>query len=146
MKIYLAARYSRHPEMQHIAHALMVQGHDVTSRWIWGAHQTLDESLLHPEVRSDSQRFAQEDIADLEAAECFIGFSEAIRQPSRGGRHVELGMALALGKRICVVGGLEHVFHTLAHVEHYATLEALLQALGTAPEPVARPVRHERGP
>ena len=60
--------------------------------------------------------------------------------------NVELGMALALGKRICVVGGLEHVFHTLAHVEHYATLEALLQALGTAPEPVARPVMHERGP
>jgi len=29
--------------------------------------------------------------------------------------------------------GVEHVFHTLAHVEHYATLEALLQALGTAP-------------
>jgi hypothetical protein len=133
MKVYLAARYSRHPEMQHVAQALIAQGYEVTSRWIWGEHQSLDEHLLHPEVRSDSQRFAQEDIADLHAAECFIGFSEALRLPSRGGRHVELGMALALGKRVCVVGGLEHVFHALPHVEHYATLEALLQALGTAP-------------
>jgi hypothetical protein len=142
MLIYLAARYSRHPEMQAVAHTLQADGHTITSRWIWGEHQALDATLLHPDVRSDAQRFAEEDLADLEAAECFIGFSEALRTASRGGRCVELGMALMLKRhrmgrmrRICVVGGLEHVFHTLPGVEHYASVEEVRTALAAQQPP-----------
>jgi len=39
MWVYLAARYSRHPEMQQYAADLTAMGHEVCSRWIWGNHQ-----------------------------------------------------------------------------------------------------------
>lgn len=52
---------------------------------------------------------------------------------SRGGRHVEFGMAIALGKRAIVVGSQENVFHLLPGVEVYATWEACLDVLATVP-------------
>ncbi len=131
MLIYLAARYGRHPELHQYAQRLEAAGHVVVSRWIQGQHQALDATLVQPEARSDAQQFALEDVTDLCRATCFIGFSEALRAPSRGGRHVELGMALALRKRIIVVGGHEHVFHCLPQVEHYATFDEACAALNT---------------
>lgn len=43
--------------------------------------------------------------------------NRAAGRASRGGRHVEFGMALALGKRVIVVGPRENVFHLLPEVE-----------------------------
>ena len=39
-----------------------------------------------------------------------------------GGLHTEFGMALALKKRLILVGPRENVFHTLPEVEYYARL------------------------
>lgn len=62
-KIYLAARYSRHPEMRLIAEHLMLLGHIVTSRWINGNHDSTPETTEY-----DSRRYAQEDLHDLTSA------------------------------------------------------------------------------
>jgi hypothetical protein len=130
MQIYLAARYGRFPEMQRHATALMALGHQITSRWIWGVHQALDSHLLHPTFRHRSAQFAAEDQEDLRCADTFIGFSEILGLPSRGGRHVELGMALAWEKRILIIGGAEHVFHCLPGLEHYSTLQEVPAFVG----------------
>lgn len=45
---------------------------------------------------------------------------------SRGGRHVEFGMALALAKRCIVIGPRENVFHLLPQVEQYDSWEQYL--------------------
>jgi hypothetical protein len=37
----------------------------------------------------------------------------------KGGRHVEYGLALGLGKRLIICGPRENIFHTLPQVEHY---------------------------
>lgn len=121
MNIYLASRYSRHPEMQTIAHQLIARGHTVTSRWIWGEHAAYDSRILDLELRHQSALFARDDLDDLAAAECFIGFSDG-SGGSRGGRHAEFGLALALKKRLVIIGGAEHVFHCLPEVEHYGAL------------------------
>ena len=131
---YLMARYSRHPEMQHVAHDLLPLGYSVVSRWIWGAHQASDAAIGTGTLGAFEQRLAEEDVADLEAAQLCIGFSEPLRTPSRGGRMVELGMALAWKKRIVIVGGSEHVFHALpciVHVHDTAALLALLSKKGS---------------
>jgi nucleoside 2-deoxyribosyltransferase len=116
MKVYLASRYSRLPEMQAVREDLRVAGHEVTSRWVNGEHQASDNDaplLL-------TAKFATEDQEDLEAADCVISFTEAPRTgPTRGGRHVEFGMAIALGKRLIVVGHRENVFHALPDVEFF---------------------------
>ncbi len=130
MKIYLAARYARFPEMQQVASILHEDGHHVTSRWIWGEHQAHDTHLLDPDRRGMAAGFAREDMQDLYEATCFVGFSDTPGTYARGGRHVELGIALACGKRICIIGGAEHVFHALHRIEHYPDLAALRLALG----------------
>lgn len=125
MHIYLMARYTRYLEMQEVAHHLVALGHIKTSRWIWGAHQASDEAIGSGMLGDFERRLAEEDMADLCAAQVCVGFSEPPRAANRGGRMVELGMALAWGKRVVVVGGHEHVFHALKHVEHVLDTTAL---------------------
>lgn len=114
MKIYLASRYSRIAEMQACRDDLIKVGFTVTSRWVNGEHQAADDDT------AAWRRFAQEDFVDLNAADTVVSFTEPPRTgPTRGGRHVEFGAALALGKGLIVVGHRENVFHALSAVEFY---------------------------
>jgi len=75
MRIYLAARYSRFPEMAQYAKELTALGHTVTSRWILGDHD------IRAHGQSDADHYmrlwAQEDWEDLCAADVVISFTEA---------------------------------------------------------------------
>ncbi len=128
-EIYLAARYSRAEEMRQVRQDLAALGLFVTSRWIDGQHELTPEGSAEAH-EADRTRFAQEDRRDLYAAHWVISFSEEPRMTkTRGGRHVELGLALALGKRAIVVGHRENVFHHLPEVEFYPTWIEALAAL-----------------
>jgi hypothetical protein len=48
---------------------------------------------------------------------------------SSGERHVEFGIALAAGKRVCIVGPRETMFHHLMSAERYATVADLVAGL-----------------
>lgn len=121
MKIYLASRYSRLVELceyKSILEALYAV--EVTSRWLLGNHQVDDAGLSQEAKAEERERFAVEDFEDLMAADCVMSFTETPRSTnSRGGRHVEFGMALAAGKRCIVIGPRENVFHCLPNVEWY---------------------------
>lgn len=130
MTIYLAARYSHRERMLRVADVLTTLGHEVTSRWIRGDHQITDGGLSDESQRVMRTRFATEDIEDLRRAECCISFTEEPRSTlTRGGRHVEFGAAIALGKRCIVVGPRENVFHCMPQVEVFDTLGELFKAL-----------------
>lgn len=136
MRIYLAGRYSRREELAGYAAELGALGHTVTSRWLLGLHEW-------PGRRGDSefppartQEWAQEDLADVLAAECVVSFTERPRtERNRGGRHVELGIALGTRKLLLVIGHRENIFHTLPEIRFYETWEqaraVLAQALTT---------------
>ena len=120
MRIYLAARYNRHPELQVYAKELEKLGHIVTASWIFGDQNT--EALYGT--------FAQRDLQDLSQADCLISFTEMPEKTkSTGGRHVEFGFALALGLRKMIVGYKENIFHHLSSVEFYGTWEEVKRAL-----------------
>ena len=112
MKFYLSSRYGRIHEMQAMAAWLRNQGHTVTSTWLDG-----DESLDTDTPSHDVAReWAFADIEDIRAADCLVAFTEQPQSPwSRGGRHVELGYAMGMGKSTVVVGPLENIF---CHVTH----------------------------
>lgn len=130
MKIYLAARYSRHDELQGYARDLEEVHHTITSRWIRGGHQISDTGLSEEGSVEERERFALEDMADLDEADWVISFTEEPRSGhSRGGRHVEFGYALALEKRCTVVGPRENVFHCLPMIAVFPDWEAVRQAL-----------------
>jgi nucleoside 2-deoxyribosyltransferase len=117
IRVYLAARYSRRVEINAYADLLRALGYDVTSRWLLGNHQLDDVGLSVEGEHQERIRFAQEDWEDLTKADLVISFTELPRSaPSRGGRHVEFGVALARGKWCVVVGPRENVFHCLPQV------------------------------
>lgn len=142
MKAYLAARYSRRHELLGYRGQLAEIGIEVTSRWLNGTHQYgPDAERAQAELGTHddlARRFATEDVEDLRAADVVVSFTETPRVPStnRGGRHVELGLALGLGKLVMNVGPRENAFHYLAGVETFeAWPDALLRLGELAPRP-----------
>lgn len=113
MKVYLAARFSRLPELLGYKAELEAEGIEVTSRWLLGGHEwvgTNDEDI--PVERN--AEFAQDDIDDIHAADIMVCFTEPPRSgPARGGRHFEAGYAYARGLPILVCGYRENVFYCL---------------------------------
>jgi hypothetical protein len=120
--IYLAARYSRHPQMREARDVLARMGHTVTSRWIdqHGGDQlesaTLAQLNINPAACSI---YGIHDVEDVTAADVVVSFTGG--EGGKGGRHVEFGLGIALGKDLVVIGPREHIFHTLPQVRQYET-------------------------
>ena len=127
---YLAARYSRREELCAYKGALESRGHRVPARWLLGEHQVHGLEAARavesdgPVPAAQARLFAEDDIEDVLAADVMVNFTEAPRHgATRGGRHVEYGVALGLRRagygrhQIYVVGPLENVFHALPEVD-----------------------------
>lgn len=140
MKIYLASRYSRREELCSYRDQLRALGHHVQARWLDGEHQISDsgtpignqgEALVEGDGGGTSaeacalrSKFAQDDWEDVNAAEVVICFTEPPRSSaSRGGRHVELGIALANRALVVVIGYRENIFCWLPQVQFFKTWE-----------------------
>lgn len=126
-RVYLAARYSRREELLRYREELQALGMVVTSRWLNGDHQIPDDVL----EEAEAVRFAREDVEDLYTADCVVSFTEQPRLVSatRGGRHVEFGMAVPMRKLLVVVGPRENVFHWLPQVWQFDTWPSALAFL-----------------
>lgn len=129
-RVYLAARYSRFPEMQGYRAQLAEIGLRVQARWVDGEHEKVDGIATHEQAAG----FADDDVADLLGADIVISFTEDPEGPhvgrARGGRHVEFGMAWAARRfrrgtgqtpELFVVGHRENVFHHLPEVKFFDT-------------------------
>ena len=130
MKIYLAARYSRNDEMRGVRDVLEALGHKVTSRWIDQHGGNLPESIVAEKLNAEPgecSKYAFIDLQDLKAADTVISFTSA-GGGGKGGRHIEFGVALGLGKDVIIVGPRENVFHTLPQIEHYPDWAHLVMA------------------
>lgn len=130
MKIYIAARFSRRPEANQLGHRLRALGHRIVCRWIKPDCDHVLPTGLSPQAEDSArERFALEDCEDVRACDWMISLTEEPRNDSRGGRHVEFGYGLALGKRMTVIGPRETVFHHLPRVEHYGSVESFLKKI-----------------
>lgn len=137
MRIYLASRYSRREELCGYRTFLEAAGHSVTSRWLNGKHQIANdgapigddgEALVEhgqgAKAHALRMMFAEEDLEDVRVADLVVCFTEQPRSGhSRGGRHVEFGYALGLGKKIAVVGPRENLFCWCEEIIHFDTWE-----------------------
>lgn len=135
MKIYLAARYSRHDEMRGVRDVLSAFGHEVTSRWIDLHGGQLENSYTPDVLNAEPERcgvFGRHDVEDLLAADVVISFTSH-GGGGKGGRHVEHGIAIGAGKRVFVCGPRENIFHTLPQVQHYPSWRHLIAALADSP-------------
>lgn len=119
-KVYTAAKYGQMLEMREVCSKITIAGHETTAQWVDGK-----------EANDTQTAAAVMDFEDVKRADVLMAFSDKRgRLNTGGGRHVEYGIAMALGKRIMVVGPRgEHVFHAWPGVEFYDTAEEAIAAL-----------------
>jgi nucleoside 2-deoxyribosyltransferase len=117
--IYLAGPYTSRDKLAEYRSQLIRIGYTVRARWLDGQH----EVSVNPQVEADADpkeraRWAREDFQDVTACDILVAFTSAAvgGGGTSGGRHAETGYALALGKRVILVGKPENVFHWLTEV------------------------------
>jgi hypothetical protein len=111
--VYLSASTVRAAEIGGYAEDLRADGHVVASTW----HQTIGRDPLSTAATRDYQ--------ELSGADVLVAFTQGLdaAHQGRGGRHVELGIAVARSMSLLLVGPKEHVFHHLPQVATFATWE-----------------------
>ncbi len=126
MKIYIAAASYRQREARNIYRKLQRRGFEVTSSWVFSRNLGRI-NLFNQEATRDLEQI---DEADLVLA---LTENPKARHPryTTGGRHVEVGYALAKGKDLVVVGPRENVFHYLPDVVQFNTLQEAVEHLGS---------------
>ena len=108
---YVAARFGRMAEARKTAAVLEQAGIKVTASWLRGS---ADESSY---PQDHYQEAAAADLRDIDGARFFVFLSEESQsRHGRGGRHVELGWALASGKTCIGIGPRENIFPFLPQV------------------------------
>jgi len=127
LKVYIAAPYPWRDSAIGQMRALEQAGFEVTSTW-----------LRQIDVEADA--YARLDLSDVARADVLV----AINPPEwekggTGGRHVELGYALALHKRVVLVGNASNIFHHLNDIVRVPTCYELIDALRNLPDRIAQP-------
>ena len=110
--VYLSARFERRQELQEYQRELESLGIEVIARWLVVEPPSGTRGLSEDEL----QELAELDLEDVQRAEGFVCFSDPVGARDGAARHVEFGLAVAMGKPIVVVGCREHLFHRLAEI------------------------------
>ena len=126
--VYLSARFRRREELNEYRQALEECGVEVTSRWLTETTPELTEGAW--------RELASKDREDIERAEVLVLFADAGK--AGGGKHVEFGIALTLGKRMIVVGTAENLFQRLPEVDVVEAWNDALRLIAKAPSQFTR--------
>jgi nucleoside 2-deoxyribosyltransferase len=113
VKVYIAAPYSKRDETIEVMQRLEERGIAVVSRWL-------------RELDPESHAAALRDLEDVANADVlFFLQPKGWEKLGAGGRHVEMGYAIALGKEIVMFGEKSNVFHHLRGIRFIESLEDL---------------------
>ena len=113
MKIYIAAPYPIRDLAIEVMTTLEDAGHVITSRWLKSPDELADEH-------------ARKDLADVDEADLLLAMNpEGWENSGTGGRHVELGYAIARGKQVVLWGERTNIFHYLSNVRVIKGLKEL---------------------
>jgi len=131
MRIYLASRFSRRHECHAIGKELEKFGYEIVSRWtLPDSDHVVPVGMSQQAADAERQRFAVEDLNDIDLADCIVALMEPeARNNTRGGRHVEFGYAIGKGKELVVIGCRETVFHHHPNVHHFEKIEDYLSVV-----------------
>ena len=129
MKVYVAAPFAAREFALDVAEQIIADGHEVTSSWVRSTREVTSETVgvsVESEFE-DAYRHALGDLEDVSQADCLVQITSngvlyhGVDVPPEwlhtGGRHVEVGYALALDKHILLLGDPENIFtRTLASI------------------------------
>lgn len=130
-RFYVSARFGRQAEAREAAEEITrLTGWECTARWL---HDTPENDQAIHEDRAAMLAAAEQDIDDIRAADIMFCLTEDLTPHrshrfhdsapvprlvsaglARGGRHVEVGIAIQRSIPILLIGPRENVFHGLA--------------------------------
>lgn len=117
MRAYLAAPYAARDEVrQTYLYALDAARIECTSTWLHEAHKINDGTTGAATALSDAEAMghAVQDLRDVSGSDALVLLTaKHCGCEGGGGRHVEVGYALAREIPVVVVGEPENVFHRL---------------------------------
>lgn len=127
MKIYVATKFDSWKAAYSAQGLLRSDGHDCTSSWVYIAKELKGDCSIVPSSSIPRRNNALLDLADVKRCDALLVL---VPEAGGAGMWVEVGMALALGKRVLLVGqGAEErcVFCELCEI--YPDLKAARSAL-----------------
>lgn len=113
MRIYIASFFNTKERLIPIRRQIEQMGHQVVARWLDESPNPTATSNLVEYSPEFLRRCALRDLVDIKQANQFI--LDTIDESPRGGREVELGIALVQGLPLWLVGPTRNVFHHLVH-------------------------------
>lgn len=123
MKAYLAAPYAARTQVRGFRDELARVGYDTCARWLDEDHEISSLTVGAATGLDDATiaGHAATDLADIDQCDILVLITESVADivggtATSGGRHVEMGYAVALGKQVIVVGKPENVFHRLPRI------------------------------
>ena len=123
MKIYIAAPWQYRSHAILLMTKLVEKGHEVTSSWLVVDDDSADGL---PTSLEGADKYARADLNDVEAADMLVAINpKEFANAGTGGRHVELGYAIARGKQIVLFGERSNIFHSLSNIRLITSLEDL---------------------
>lgn len=133
MRIYIAASATNFQRGKDLAEHVRSWGYSTSSIWhdldnVGYEHEKIIDDI---EIESDMSSKAIIDEEHVRAADVLVIITGDTL--TRGGRHSECGMAIALGKRVYLLGPREQVFHWHPLVLPCNNIDALKVALDMAP-------------
>lgn len=134
MKIYIAASAPNVEKAREVASLLRSWGYEPTSTWHdagdvgYEQHGAKEHEIEIPESMADKALLDEEHVRAADVLVIITGDTL-----TRGGRHAECGMAIALGKRVYLLGPREQVFHWHTLVLPCDSTDALRTGLDMAP-------------
>jgi len=120
MKIYIAASIPRVQEAHDLGISLEKSGYEILSYW----HKDISERIKTDYHSTDR---AITDKQGVQNCDIFIELVGDTNE-SRGGRHCELGLALAWEKKIILIGGVDDcIFTHLPNLIHVSSIPMFLK-------------------
>jgi hypothetical protein len=122
MKVYISSHDIE--QAREVATALEQAGHMVVSNWHIGTHSMKRTADMTDEEMRDKSRANEGNIA---LCEMLVLISSQEKVP--GGKFVEAGMALGMGKRVTVVGRYENMMLRHPRAKLVNSIEELVASL-----------------
>lgn len=129
LKVYIAGHYDDKNRLRDQAARVAGTGSEVLSSWL---KETYPATAAKGGL-SEGQYlfFAERDLKEVAEADLIV--VDTFGESNRGGREVEFGFGLALGKRAFVVGPKRNVFHRLVpHFDTWDDVHAYFKEVGNA--------------
>lgn len=124
MKFYVAGKFEDHEKVSRVINALVERGHTVSYDWTVHA-QASPERIAEPDYRVECARLDMQGVRDCEAL-FLLGDN-----PKLAGTWVEMGAAIALGKKVFVAAPVSNcVFLELVNV--FPSIDDALNHIGEA--------------